>query len=89
MKDYDQDSDSTDEIPSYQPPKTHNEQGMQGKWSVAKRKRKAEADITSSTEAKVRKMEESIRKLQIFGQADMSQVTLLQCTGKHPARQTI
>ena len=65
-KEYDGESDSSDEIPSYQPPKTEKEQAVKEEnQSDAKRggKRKAEAPVTSSTEAKVRKTEESIRKL--------------------------
>ena len=64
----DQESESEDDITSYQPPKreatNENKPPIQ---SAAKRKRKTEdgeADIPSSTEAKVRKTEESIRKLQ-------------------------
>ena len=63
-KEYDEDSDLSDEIPSYQlPPKTEQEQAVEDeKQSHAKRKRKAEAEVTSSTETKIRKTEESIRK---------------------------
>ena len=64
-KEYDGDSDLSDEIPSYQlPPKTEKEQAVEEeKQSDAKRKRKAEAEVTSSAEAKITKTEESVRKI--------------------------
>ena len=64
-KEYDEDSDSSGKIPSYQlPPKTEKEQAVEEeKHSDAKRERKAEAEVTSSAEAKIRKTEESVRKI--------------------------
>ena len=64
-KEYNGESDSSDEIPSYQlPPKTEKEQAVEEeKQTDAKRERKAEAEVTSSAEAKIRKTDIFVRKM--------------------------
>ena len=78
--------ESEGEFTSYQPPKQRSTKQQRNK---GERKRKAETENLYAVQARMKRTEDSIKKLEEHIGQDLSQVTALQRTGKYPAGRRI